>query len=252
MPPQLQFNPTTNEPFLSVPIPSSPNGPDTTSHIIITPYRPDQDVEPILTSLNDPIIYKWLRTPPVPYTREHAEEWIRLCKGSSDKLIPEIEEWQRGERKWLSGCPVRAIREVRQTKDGQVEEVLLGDVGLIRYTFDDTLDESEREEMKRINDEREVGDERTIWTLGDWLASTHHGKGIMSAAVRVIMDWAMANLNVHYMKVHASVGNIGSCRVFEKNGFTLTDTVHDAFTLPEIKGGGKASFYTLRWARSTE
>lgn len=42
-------------------------------------------------------------------------------------------------------------------------------------------------------------------------------------------------------------GNIGSVKVFEKNGFKLFDTVDDCVTIGESKGGGKMGMHCLEW-----
>jgi len=60
----------------------------------------------------------------------------------------------------------------------------------------------------------------------DYLRSSHHGKGIMSAAVGVVINqWMIAHLNAHKIRTEAIEGNTGSVRVFEKNGFKLLGTV---------------------------
>ncbi|EEP82280.1 predicted protein [Uncinocarpus reesii 1704] len=161
-----------------------------------------------------------------------------------------MQERQNGQKKWLGGCPVGAIREIRRNEDGSVGEMFVGDFSITRHTFAEIIDEDKRAERKRINDEKEVGDEEIIWTIGDWLAQSHHGKGIMTIVVKTMVDWAVRNMNVHHIRALVGVGNIGSSRVFEKNGFTLLETVRDAYPLPEVKGGGRASFHVFEWTRN--
>ncbi|WEW54852.1 hypothetical protein PRK78_000278 [Emydomyces testavorans] len=248
MTPHLQFNPTTNEPFLPVPFPQNTN---TNTAIILTPYRPAaHDADHLIHSLNDPLIYRWLLTPPVPYTRAHAEQWMHTCTQHARSVLAAIQEraddnGNCGRKKWANGCPVRVIREVRRTDDdGGVEEVFLGDVAMSRHTFYEVRDEEERAERKRVNDEREAGDEEITGS------SPHHGKGIMTAALKALIDWAVINMNVHHIRALVSSENIGSCRVFEKNGFVLLETLKDVFVLPEIKGGGTDSIHVFGWTRA--
>ena len=48
----------------------------------------------------------------------------------------------------------------------------------------------------------------------------------MSAAVgTVISQWMIPHLNAHRIRTEALEGNIGSVRVFEKNGLKLLETV---------------------------
>jgi len=55
--------------------------------------------------------------------------------------------------------------------------------------------------------------------LGYWLGEPFWGRGIMTAAVRRLTDWAFGHLEVH--RIYASVfeGNVPSVRVLEKAGF---------------------------------
>ena len=60
----------------------------------------------------------------------------------------------------------------------------------------------------------------------DYLAASHHGKGIMSAAIgTLIRDWAVPRMGVRQIRVETFVDNIGSRRVFEKNGFVYEKSV---------------------------
>lgn len=78
----------------------------------------------------------------------------------------------------------------------------------------------------------------------DWLSPIQHGKGIMTEAVAaVIENWAIPRMNVRKMIATAIVGNEGSLRVLEKNGFRLRDTLKE---LEEIKGKMK-DIYVLDW-----
>ena len=65
----------------------------------------------------------------------------------------------------------------------------------------------------------------------DWLASSHHGRGIMSAAFRTVMtEWAIPRMNVRDMRVEVYVDNIASTRVFEKFGFVEERVADDVVT----------------------
>src|SRR5882757_5419565 len=59
-----------------------------------------------------------------------------------------------------------------------------------------------------------------ITLLLDWLAVSHHGRGIMTAALGLLMSaWAIPRMGARHVVAHTVAGNIASHRVFEKNGF---------------------------------
>jgi [ribosomal protein S5]-alanine N-acetyltransferase len=55
--------------------------------------------------------------------------------------------------------------------------------------------------------------------LGYWLASSYHGRGIMTAVVAKVCDHAFNNLGVVRIFAHVFPGNDASARVLEKCGF---------------------------------
>lgn len=91
-----------------------------------------------------------------------------------------------------------------------------------------------------------------IYVCPVWLLPTHHGRGIMTSALRtIITDWAIPWMNVSVLKASAFVGNDRSVAVFTKNGFVLEGTVEKgSAVLHEAKGGGRKDIVVLRWARS--
>lgn len=83
------------------------------------------------------------------------------------------------------------------------------------------------------------------------MAPSHHGKGIMSAAVHTIIhEWAIPRMNAHKIYGTAFKGNTGSVKVFLKNGFKLFDLVEDCVTISESKGGGTTGLNFLEWTRA--
>ena len=71
----------------------------------------------------------------------------------------------------------------------------------------------------------------------------------MSAAVKTIMDWAIPNMGVENIMAIALPTNIGSIRVFEKNGFTHFETIVDFKRLGESRGGKMYSIYIVKWKK---
>lgn len=83
----------------------------------------------------------------------------------------------------------------------------------------------------------------------DFLASSHHGRGIMTDAIDTLLnEWAIPRMNVHKILVGTFTGNKGSVRVFEKNGFTLTRTIDNHLTKKELVYG----IHVLEWTRPLE
>lgn len=145
----LQVNPTTGEVFLRLPVPHE--------NIIITPPR-ESDRDDLVLMLNDPAIYKFLLTPPFPYYPHHAEEWLRMTKSKSDKILKVLREGKTV----VNGFPVQYIREMQP--DGR--ELLLGDVSVARQGWLAVNDEELREKMTKENSDKPVGDPSIVWTIG--------------------------------------------------------------------------------------
>ncbi|KAI8990554.1 acyl-CoA N-acyltransferase [Trametes punicea] len=214
--PPLQFNPQTGEPFLRLPSPHD--------NIIITPPRMS-DAPTIVSYMNDPALYHWLEGPPFPYLPEHADSWLKRVKKDADAALSELERASAahpdGPPVLVSSCPVRSLREVRE--DGS--ELFLGDITLIRERWPDVMDKEVKESLARPNAEKAVGDPDIVWCIGDYVAPSHHGKGIMTAAIRTLTHtWAIPRMGVRQIRVETFTDNIGSRRVFEKNGFVYEKT----------------------------
>lgn len=59
---------------------------------------------------------------------------------------------------------------------------------------------------------------QTCW-IGYFLDHLHNGKGIMTAAVKMVVDYAFEELQFHRLEAGVMPHNIGSIRVLEKAGF---------------------------------
>lgn len=55
--------------------------------------------------------------------------------------------------------------------------------------------------------------------LGYWLGRAYWGRGLMTAAVRVVVPFAMARWGLSRLTAYAASENRGSMRVLEKSGF---------------------------------
>ncbi|KAL0951675.1 hypothetical protein HGRIS_008354 [Hohenbuehelia grisea] len=219
----LKRNPTTGELFLQL-----RNHP----HIVLTPPRLE-DAPFIPPLLNDPRVYVWLKGPPYPYQLSDAEAWLAGVKQTADAVIRELEGADpNAEPIIVDACPVRTIRQINA--DGT--DVFLGDICIDRWGFPIILDENARpkDQLVKDNYERKAGDPNIIWTIGDYLAPSHHGQGIMSDALSTLLnDWGIPRMRVGHIIATTHKGNVGSVRVFEKNGFRMVGTVDD---YEEVRG----------------
>lgn len=97
----------------------------------------------------------------------------------------------------------------------------------------------------RVNDAKL----KTANSSSDYLAPSHHGRGIMSASIKAVMEWAVQMMNIRRIIVTAYAGNVASLRVFEKNGFTHLDTLVNCRKQAESKGGRTYSLAVMEWRK---
>ncbi|KAF7295809.1 N-acetyltransferase domain-containing protein [Mycena chlorophos] len=227
----LSRNPTSSELFLRLPSPHA--------NIVLTPPRPS-DAPALLAILNDSEVYPWLGRPSGSHTLEEAEALlVDYTRASNDAIQALTDAAGQKELVFVEGSPVRSIRE--ELADGT--DVFIGLISIKRCNWWD-VPAGEREKLMETNMARTTGDPEIVWQISDFLASTHHRRGIMSVIINtLITQWAVPRMGVRHMHVSAFIGNIGSVRVFEKNGFILTETKEDCI---EIRGE-KRGLYILDW-----
>ncbi|KIO33795.1 hypothetical protein M407DRAFT_177909 [Tulasnella calospora MUT 4182] len=270
--PPLHYDEETNEPYLPLAPPFGPR-------IRLTPPRlydprptPDSDPDAPHNKIEDDVaalvkhhnlaeIYMFLTGPPRPYTEEYAKEWLKKRKTESQALIDEMDRETSSykglveagtsvetdtptPRLVLSGCPVRVIRE--RLDDGT--DVFLGDCFLARSHFPEIADLKERERRTEENYTYEKGDPRIVYSFGMFLSPSAHGRGIMSATVQTLIEqWAVPVMAARQFEVAAMSHNVGSQKVFLKNGFALVNELEDAVDLEKLgKGEGKAGLKLYR------
>ncbi|KAJ3489612.1 hypothetical protein NLI96_g2014 [Meripilus lineatus] len=255
----LQVHPITGEPILRLPHPHE--------NIIITPPRMS-DGPALVTTLNDLRVCQWLESPPYPYTDDDADYWLRMVKDGSDTVLQELkdafDEESGSQRSCLVGsCPVSFLREVQ--KDGT--EIYLGSIGVERCHYPELENGPEKAKLVKENADRDVGDPEIVWCIGgivlfvipgclciysdaDYLVASHHNRGIMSAAAgTIIREWVIPKMAARKIRVETFVGNVGSRRVFEKNGFVLAETV--TFSKERVTNSGtRQQGMDILWLRS--
>lgn len=226
----LEFDSSRNEPFLRL---------REHRNIILTPPRPSSDAPRLVGLLSDPIIYMQLARSPVPYRLEDANALLERIQVQADAIFKALED-AKDEPAALVGCPVSFIREIQD--DGS--QLLIGHIDIrtsasssrnFREIEGNRVVEKQPQAQSRDTGHQVVSrDDPIEWTIGDWLSPSHHGRGIMTDAVRtLIQDWAVPRMRVQRIVVGAFTGNPASVRVFEKNGFRTTSVVEDAL---EVRG----------------
>ncbi|KZV99030.1 acyl-CoA N-acyltransferase [Exidia glandulosa HHB12029] len=231
----LKVDPATGEVYLQLAAPYS--------HIVLTPQR-RSDSPLLVQHFNDPRIYECLIGPPYPYLEEHARGWYDRTAPIAEAALADL----RAGKQYVGAVPVCTIRDTR-TSDGKVADAkIIGDMSMSRCLFYDMHDTALAQRLSEENAAKEVGDPSIVWIIGDWLDPAYHGQGIMTAVVRfVIHEWAVPRMNVRHIRVNAFLGNRGSVRVFEKNGFETLPDLLDVVRLSESRGGKLMSLHILEW-----
>ncbi|KAF8714453.1 Acetyltransferase, GNAT family, partial [Rhizoctonia solani] len=230
----VQHNSKTNEPFIALPAPHS--------NIHLTPPRLD-DADDILPIMNNREIFMNLASAPYPYLREHCDARLRDRVRDYENAMAHMSNIAE-DVGFLDIFPFRHIREV--APDGT--ETFLGDIGLVReYEFCEIDDKESRADAVNTNMSLPPGDPRIVWTFGNYLRPTHQGRGIMSVVIKTVTDvWAIPHMNARRFYAAAFIENVGSQKVFQKNGFDIVSRVYGAIRFPESKGGHVKESIILR------
>ncbi|KAH8925099.1 hypothetical protein BT69DRAFT_18884 [Atractiella rhizophila] len=209
--PGVSYDPKTNEPFLTLAPPLH--------NYRLTPWRDDEvDVQSNMEILNDKRVYMNLLGPPYPYTEEMAKSWIKQkheCTSRLVKYLQETKGWSEIQK--ISACPFEVIRysENIESAGGR----LLGCIDARPESLNVKPGEMWKDPF--FPDGDFAGKQQ--WMFGDFLSPDHHGKGVMSACVAVLLArFFDPIMRVKYWRLGAFVGNWASRRVFEKNGFHFT------------------------------
>lgn len=70
--------------------------------------------------------------------------------------------------------------------------------------------------------------------VGYWLAASHEGRGIVTAAVSAFLDFLFADYEVHRVVIRAAVDNIRSRAVAERLGFTAEGILRESLMLDDV------------------
>lgn len=59
------------------------------------------------------------------------------------------------------------------------------------------------------------------WEIGYWVAAPQRGRSVATRAVRLAVTWALRTACARRVEALIQPGNVGSCRVVERNGFRV-------------------------------
>jgi RimJ/RimL family protein N-acetyltransferase len=85
---------------------------------------------------------------------------------------------------------------------------------------------------------------RDVAEIGYWLRADARGRGVTTAAVRLIVAWALA-AGAARVQLRAAVGNDASRRVAEKAGFQLDGVLRSAYWNPRLDRRVDWAMYSL-------
>ncbi|PZG06798.1 GNAT family N-acetyltransferase [Nonomuraea aridisoli] len=87
--------------------------------------------------------------------------------------------------------------------------------------------------------------------VGYSLLPSHRGKGYMTRAVRLLVDWAFANTPLHRIVAGTDVGNVASHAVLERAGFRREGVHRELFPKPDGTRADDVEWALLRstWRR---
>ncbi len=103
---------------------------------------------------------------------------------------------------FLAGCALRWVQGLASFAIvDDAETALLGSIGFVDIPEDGVVE------------------------VGYWVGPQHRGRGVATAAMRVICDWAFDDLAFRRVEWQAYVGNDASLRVAERCGFRFEGTL---------------------------
>jgi ribosomal-protein-serine acetyltransferase len=65
--------------------------------------------------------------------------------------------------------------------------------------------------------------------VGCWLEPAATGRGLITAAVRLLIDWALATRGLHRVEWHCRTDNVASSNVARRLGMTLDGTMRQSY-----------------------
>jgi len=189
----------------------------TTSHrsYRLTPLYHD-DAEAIYSILKNESITKNLSNVPYPYTLEHAKEWLKIkSKVTAHALSTDWKDKQKAKEQLLHDISFTAVRDSEMN--------FVGDVNIRRNQWEwmELEDPEQRCVLTKKNETKEAGDPTICYGIGFYPSPDHQGKGIMTSALKTAIDLSRTYMHAEIFQGICRSDNIGSRKVFEKNGFVF-------------------------------
>jgi len=188
-----------------------------------------EDAPAAVPLLNDPRVCDWLAGPPYPYTLDNSKQWIDIIKPHSDQVLEQLEG--------AKDEPTPIIMS---------SSAILASCGVCMESSWAQMALTGKNKQKREDENNNiaVGDPKIIWSMGDYLAPSHHRQGIMTDAVTTVLhEWGIPRMGIRHMWVTAYTTNEGSVKVFLKNGFKMITTYENH---QEVKGKMRG-LHLLEW-----
>ena len=149
----LLIHPTTEEPYLRLPIPHS--------RIILTPPRPTDAAE-LVPLINHPDVFPWIGGDLAkPQTVDTANWWLDKGRAESKRVLQSLDSAET----IVDGFPLSVLRETGPSGELDGSEIFLGDFTWKRHKGDG-LPEAEKAAYMSKNNERKAGDPEIVWDVG--------------------------------------------------------------------------------------
>ncbi|KAF8177885.1 acyl-CoA N-acyltransferase [Mycena galopus ATCC 62051] len=211
----LRFTPA-GEPYLPLPAPFE--------RFYLGAMR-QSDLPHDVSMMNDLRVVRTIHGPPFPNPLINAQRWLVRERATVVALLAANAE---GNFRPAASSPFNVLRE--RKPDGSEEyvgQVTLGPMG------------PNAKRATPINNAWEDWRSPQVFEIGAALRPEYHGKGIASAAVRLLLEeWAVPQMGCTEIHAQAFVSNVASVKLWEKHGFVEEPSRRGVVQVPEAKGGG--------------
>lgn len=189
--------------------------PPTFQHpIYITPYY-ETDTTTLRNIMSHDCVIDQLFTPPKPYTLADAEVWVNR---------------QRSGREGAN-VGIQVLRAFSPDADGQ----MIGDVSLTPVA------------SRKSGHLAVTGGEENEYEVGYFLDPQWTGKGIVTTAVRTVMEWAKEEMDAQFIIRVASCNSPSRKLVERMPEWELVEARAGQATWPESKGGKTKQLMLWKW-----
>ncbi|MFI6641073.1 GNAT family N-acetyltransferase [Streptomyces sp. NPDC050504] len=152
-----------------------------------------------------------------PLEPHHAEEFFASMDRGRDYIgrfipLPDFAKDVAGARAYLQGYADKAARDAGRTYGIWQDGTLVG--GVLFRTMDTAMGTAE---------------------AGCWLEPSAAGRGLVTRAARIIIDWAVEERGIHRVDWLVAAGNTGSINVAERLGMTHEGTLRGNYVYRGVR-----------------